>query len=543
MPDLSSIPRIVLLSGPICAGKSAFVDELQNEYNNVRVFRTSDLIKKRAKRSNLTRRQMQRFGSQYDRETRGAWVAQELFSIIVGDKHDNQTIFILDCVRTPDQVAEIRESQLYNIHHIHLTADEGVLRKRFNARKRDIDQGQDFDKLRRQVTEKNVGKLADLADIVVDTARCGQRSVMVRATALLGIYPRTNEQLVDVLVGGQYGSEGKGNIVAHIAPEYDFFIRVGGPNAGHQVFKKGGADKFFHLPSGTNRAPNAHIVLGPGAVIYPPDLLDEIQDHQLDVKRLSIDPQAMIIRDEDREAEVTELANISSTSQGVGFASARKLTGRGAYKKGDLFLAKDCEPLRAFTERPTHDILRAALADRKRILLEGTQGTALSVHHGEYPHVTSRDTTVAGCLADAGIAPKNVRKIILVLRTYPIRVGGPSGSMGSKEVDLETIAERSGLNIDDLKIRERATRTGKSRRFAEFDWELLRKSVQLNGPTDIALTFADYIDGENENAFRFDQLSEKTVAFVEELERVSGRPVTLISTGFSYRNIIDRRTL
>lgn len=73
-----------------------------------------------------------------------------------------------------------------------------------------------------------------------------------------------------MLIGGQYGSEGKGNIVGHIAPEYDLLIRVGGPNAGHQVYAEPAPEKYFHLPSGTRRAPNAQLLLGPGAVIFPP---------------------------------------------------------------------------------------------------------------------------------------------------------------------------------------------------------------------------------------------------------------------------------
>lgn len=80
-------------------------------------------------------------------------------------------------------------------------------------------------------------------------------------------YPRSNAALVDVLIGGQYGSEGKGNIVGHISPEYDLLVRVGGPNAGHQVYAEPKPEKYYHLPSGTLRAPNAKLLLGPGAVI------------------------------------------------------------------------------------------------------------------------------------------------------------------------------------------------------------------------------------------------------------------------------------
>jgi adenylosuccinate synthase len=174
-------------------------------------------------------------------------------------------------------------------------------------------------------------------------------------------------------------------------------------------------------------------------------------------------------------------------------------------------------------------------------LLEGTQGTSLSVHHGPYPFVTSRDTTVAGCLADAGIATSRVRKIVLVCRTFPIRVGGPSGPM-ALEISYEELAARSKIPIEELKTTEKTTTTKRQRRLAEFDWEQLRRSVLLNGPTDIALTFVDYLDIKNREAFRFDQLTNETLRFIEEVERVSGQPVTLISTKFNWRNVIDRRS-
>ncbi len=240
-----------------------------------------------------------------------------------------------------------------------------------------------------------------------------------------------------------------------------------------------------------------------------------------------------------REAEL--FSNISSTAQGVGIASARKLTGRSDYKDGrERFLAKDCGDLEPFLGS-AREVLADAFVHRRRILLEGTQGTSLSLHHGPYPHVTSRDTTVAGCLADAGIAPANVRRVIMVCRTYPIRVGGPSGDM-EFEVDMEEISRRSRIPSDSLVRAERTTTTNKSRRIAEFDWVQFKDSVQLNGPTDIALTFVDYFDVANRDAYRFEQLTDETIRFVEEVERVSGRPVSMLSTAFDWRNVIDRRS-
>ena len=105
--------------------------------------------------------------------------------------------------------------------------------------------------------------------------------------------------------------------MGHIAPEYDLLVRVGGPNAGHQVYAEPVPEKYFHLPSGTKRAPNAKLLLGPGAVINPKKLLAEIAQFGVTFDRLTIDSQAMIITEEDMAEEAKLFQNISSTAQGV----------------------------------------------------------------------------------------------------------------------------------------------------------------------------------------------------------------------------------
>jgi adenylosuccinate synthase len=108
-------------------------------------------------------------------------------------------------------------------------------------------------------------------------------------------------------------------------------------------------------------------------------------------------------------------------------------------------------------------------------------------------------------------------------------------------VTWATISDRSKIPLQELERTEKTTTTKKKRRVGEFDWLLLRKSVSLNGPTDIALTFVDYLDIENRKARRFDQLTGDTLQFIEEIERVASAPVSLITTRFDYRSIIDRR--
>lgn len=533
--------RIVLLSGPICSGKSALVRLLEKKHG-AKIIKTRDLILKRAPRTKPERKSLQRAGQKLDRADGGAWVGEALQRTIDSSATGRtpKGLYVVDSVRILGQIEAIRRAYGAEVHHIHLTATEDELRKRYDDRSRADDEAVEYDDLKRNQTERKIESLAEVADIVVSTDRCSEEAVLVRATALLNLYPRSNDALVDVLIGGQFGSEGKGNIVGHIAPEYGLLVRVGGPNAGHQVYAEPKPEKYYHLPSGTQRAPNAKLLLGPGAVIYPKKLLAEIVEHKINTERLTIDPRAMIITDADREEEEERFGSISSTAQGVGIASARKMTGRSDYKdKKAAFLARDCEDLQPFLGS-ARQLLADAIVAGQRILLEGTQGTGLSLHHGDYPHVTTRDTTVSGCLADAGIAPSNVRKIIMVCRTYPIRVGGPSGPM-AHEVNMEEIHRRSGIPLEELEKNERTTTTDRPRRIAEFDWLQFRDSVQLNGPTDIALTFVDYFDVKNRKAYRFEQLSEETISFVEEIERISGRPVSLLSTDFNWRNVIDRR--
>ena len=189
-------------------------------------------------------------------------------------------------------------------------------------------------------------------------------------------------------------------------------------------------------------------------------------------------------------------------------------------------------------------MLEDAFRKCQKVLIEGTQGTGLSLFHGTYPYVTSRDTTVAGCLSEAGISPSRTRKIIMVCRTYPIRVqspkGGTSGDM-SREIDWQQVETRSGYPTNSLKEKEKTSTTRRDRRVGEFEWTTLRKAASLNAPTDIALTFVDYISKQNERARRFEQLTTGTIRFIEEIERVAAAPVSLISTRFNYRSIIDRR--
>lgn len=111
----------------------------------------------------------------------------------------------------------------------------------------------------------------------------------------------------------------------------------------------------------------------------------------------------------------------------------------------------------------------------------------------------------------------------------------------SQEITLEEISERSKIPLEELQTTEKTSTTNRDRRIAEFDWTLLKKASILNAPTDIALSFVDYLSRSNQDARRLDQLTLDTIRFIQEVERVAEAPVSLISTRFHHRSIIDRR--
>jgi adenylosuccinate synthase len=532
--------KIILLSGGISSGKTTLSSELHRQFD-LEVLKTKEVIrtlarKKLGRELEADRRAMQLFGERLDHQTGGKWVYEALKKVV----RRSSGPVVVDAVRIKEQIRVIRQAYGFDVIHIHLNAPERVLADRY---KRRTDTG--FRELKTYIavgsnrTEAGVRELEASADVVIDTDRCTPSDVLARAATHLGLYSRGYMRAVDVLVGGQFGSEGKGHIASYLSREYAILVRVGGPNAGHRVFADPEPYTHHQLPSGTLRNSQARLVISPGCVLNPRELLREIADCKVGAERLAIDPQAMIITPADVAGETELVKGIGSTGQGVGSATSRRIMGRGKAVQ----LAKDIPDLRPFI-RETWTILENAYRDGHRVLVEGTQGAGLSLFHGKYPYVTSRDTSVAGCLSEAGIPPSRVRKVVMVCRTHPIRVQSPkgatSGPMGH-EIDWIDVAKRSGIDVERLKKDEKTSTTHRQRRVAEFNWGLLRRSSTLNGPTDVALTFVDYLHPQNQKARRFEQLDPVTINFIEEVQRVSAAPVSLISTRFGFRSIIDRR--
>lgn len=331
---------------------------------------------------------------------------------------------------------------------------------------------------------------------------------------------------VTAVVGAQFGSEGKGVIVNKIASQYEVHVRTGGPNAGHSFYHKGKRWAMQSVPCGwTNRS--AQLVLGRGAVIHEATLQRELlalEKAGIRMKgRLLVDHNAVILQNRHQLAEGGTKGHlhkaIGSTGEGVGACRLDHLS----RLVGSTLLAKNSKTrwLRE-TLADTVDFVNSADLQGADVLLEGTQGFGLSLVHGEWPYVTSRDTTAGTLAVDAGLPPSAITDVLLVARTYPIRVAGNSGPL-EQETDWKTISERMGRSIE-----EHTTVTKKTRRIGAWDEQLFQRACLVNRPTRVAITFADYLDPEIEGK---NKLTKTVRSFVQYAQTLAGVPVSYVGTG------------
>lgn len=341
------------------------------------------------------------------------------------------------------------------------------------------------------------------------------------------------------VVGGQYGSEGKGAVVAHISHEYDVHIRIGSPNAGHTFYWNGDKHVMQSIPCGWIN-PNAKIVIGRGALINMKQLmleLEHIEKYYPNFKgRFYIDADAGILdeRFHQQEGGVNGEMHkrIGSTGEGVGLARIARIERNADNFRFFKDVAKEYGLENCVIEN-TPKVIAEWQDKGLNILIEGTQGSGLSLLHGHYPYVTSIDTNAAQMLAEVGLAPSRITDVLLVVRTYPIRVAGNSGYM-KDEITWQELSDLMGK-----KLEEKTTVTKKVRRIAKWDEDLFLNSCLLNNPTQIALMFADYLDNSLYGETDIDKLfdNEKFNEFVAKNIYEKGYSVHYIGT--SEKTIVD----
>lgn len=298
---------------------------------------------------------------------------------------------------------------------------------------------------------------------------------------------------VDIIVGLQWGSEGKGKVAAMQAGAYQAAVRSGGPNSGHTMWHEGERYVTRHVPSAWMNS-EAALYLSAGASIDPTILtreLNQFPDIYRVAQRLAVDRNAVVITQAEIASEITLAREISSTAHGVGAAYTTKLArdfGRPCLvsQRGSREVL-EVGPYKLRITDVSHEV-NERLAHGQFVMLEGTQGSLLSIDHGDWPYVTSRNAIAAGLLADAGIGPREVRAVLGVARTFPIRVGGPSGPLPG-EITWDELSRELGRVI----VPERTTVTGKVRRVARMSWDKLAYASRLNGCTGLWLSFCDYL--------------------------------------------------
>lgn len=328
-----------------------------------------------------------------------------------------------------------------------------------------------------------------------------------------------------VVVCGFFGDTGKGKVISYLALKDDVVItaRAGvGPNAGHTVVYKGKSYKLRMVPSAFVNE-RCRLLIGPGVLVNPQILLKEV-DMLRCSGRIGVDPRCAIIEphhiEADKKGDLAE--KIKTTGSGTGPCNADR-----ALRIAKL--AREVEELKDFLTDVPYE-LNKAIDEGKNVLIEGTQGTFLSLFHGTYPYCTSKDVTASAACSDVGVGPTKVDEVLIVFKAYVTRVG--SGPLRNELTWEETV--KRGWD-------EVATVTGRRRRAAPFDFDLARRAVMLNGATQVAITKMDILFPECKGVTDSSALSKNAMEFIRKVEEEIGIPVTILGTGPDALEIVDLR--
>jgi adenylosuccinate synthase len=372
-----------------------------------------------------------------------------------------------------------------------------------------------------------------------------------------------------IIMGGQWGDEGKGKLTDALAAHVGMVVRAnGGSNAGHTVQTDAGVFKLHLIPSGVLN-PGCICVIGAGVVVEPGTLLDEMDGlaaRGVDVTGVRVSERAHVVlpyhpKLDQLEESVRECDNIGTTMRGNGPAYADKvarhgiriadllrpellrrrlaieldsknralelLYGETQFEYSSLYrqLLEWGERLQPFVVS-TEVLVQDTLAEGHEILIECAQGALLDIDYGSYPFVTSSSPTAAGACQGAGVAPTQVRRVLAVYKSYSTRVG--SGPMPSELTD--DVGERIRV-----RGREFGTTTGRPRRTGWFDGVAARHTSRLNGVTEVALTLLDVLDSFEQvricSGYRIgDSLSRHLPALSEDLDAAA--PEWLVYPGW-----------
>ena len=331
-----------------------------------------------------------------------------------------------------------------------------------------------------------------------------------------------------IIMGGQWGDEGKGKLTDALAANVGMVVRAnGGSNAGHTVQTDAGVFKLHLIPSGVLN-PGCLCVIGAGVVVEPGTLLEEMDGlaaRSVDISGVRVSERAHVVLPYhpqlDRlEESVREGDNIGTTLRGNGPAYADKVARHGIriadllrpeilsrklaieldsknrqlellYGEASIEYSTLYHQLLGWGERlrpyvvSTEVLVQDTLAQGEEILIECAQGALLDVDYGSYPYVTSSSPTAAGACQGAGVAPMQVRRVLAVYKAYSTRVG--SGPMPSE------LSDDTGERIR-VRGREYGTTTGRPRRTGWFDGVAARHTSRLNGVSEVALTLLDVLD-------------------------------------------------
>lgn len=353
----------------------------------------------------------------------------------------------------------------------------------------------------------------------------------------------------DLIVGLQWGDEGKGKIVDLLASKYDFVVRYqGGHNAGHTIVLDGKKIALHLIPSGVLN-PKAINVIGNGVVVSPPHLIKEMEPFEGLSGRLFISDKAHLIlpyhaKIDAAKEKMRGKNAIGTTGRGIGPCYTDKIARSGftvmelrdeeaLLRKLKLYFEENKKLFDVYEiEAPSEEELRGeiafykkalesyianttnivwnALEEGKNVLLEGAQGTLLDIDHGTYPFVTSSSTIAAGACTGVGLSPKDIGKVIGIAKAYSTRVGN---GVFPTELDDE--------NGEKLRTQgsEFGTTTGRSRRCGWFDAVAVKYAARLNGVDAVSLMKLDVLDG-------FDKI-KICVAYKQNGERIDYMPSSL----------------